>query len=128
MNFDHSYALLLTLSIACNFNICAFHSQANRLLEFALHLEKSVIELKIDALRMWNVALAGTASGNLLSLIENAYGYPESKDSILRGQFLETVEQDFMENEPNVEPAAGMVSKEADAAESLGEPVPPKKK
>ena len=33
-----------------------------------------------------------------------------------------------MENEPNVEPAAGVVSKEADAAESLGELVPPKKK
>ena len=74
------------------------------------------------------MALAGTASGNLLSLIENAYGYPESKDSILCGQFFETVERDFMENEPNVEPAAGMVSKEADAAESLGELVPPKKK
>ena len=50
---------------------------------------------------MWNMALAGTASENLLSLIENAYGYPESKDSILCGQFLETVEWDFMENEPD---------------------------
>ena len=35
--------------------------QANRVLELALHLEKTVIDLKMDALRMWNMALAGTA-------------------------------------------------------------------
>ena len=52
------------------------------MIELALHLEKMVIDLKIDALRMWNVALAGTACGNLLSLTENAYGYPESRQSI----------------------------------------------
>ena len=55
------------------------------MLELALHLEKMVIDLKINALRMWNVALAGMACGNLLSLIENAYGYPESRQSIEHG-------------------------------------------
>ena len=44
---------------------------------------------------MWNVALAGMACGNLLSLIENAYGYPESRQSIEHGQYLETVEWEF---------------------------------
>ena len=33
------------------------------MLELALHLEKSVINLKMDALRLWNIALAGTACG-----------------------------------------------------------------
>ena len=65
--------------------ISLFLFQANWMLELALHLEKTVIDLKIDALRMWNVALAGTACGNLLSLIENAYGYPESRQSIEHG-------------------------------------------
>ena len=95
--------------------------QANHLLEFTLHLEKLVVELKIDALHMWNVALAGTASGNLLSLIENAYGYPESHDSILRGQLLETVEREFTENDPHVDPTTGMITKEKDMAEASGD-------
>ena len=69
-----------------------FLFQANRVLELALHLEKTVINLKIDALRMWNVALAGMACGNLLTLIESAYGYPKSGQSIEHGQYLETVE------------------------------------
>ena len=98
--------------------------QANRLLEFTLHLEKSVIELKIDALHMWNIALAGTASGNLLSLIENAYGYPESRESILRGQLLETVKREFTENDPHVEPATSMITKEKDVAEASGDQGP----
>ena len=77
-----------------------------------------MIELKIDALHMWNVALAGTASGNLLSLIENAYGYPESHESILRGQLLETVKREFMENDPHTKPTTSMVTKEKDMAEA----------
>ena len=69
-----------------------FLFQANQVLELALHLEKTVINLKINALQMWNVALVGMACGNLLTLIENAYGYPESRQSIKHGQYLETVE------------------------------------
>ena len=78
-----------------------FLFQANQVLDLALHLEKTVINLKIDALRMWNVALAGMACGNLLTLIEDAYGYPESRQSIKHGQYLETVEREFVENEPD---------------------------
>ena len=35
------------------------------MLELTLHLEKSVISLKMDALRLWNIALASTTCGNL---------------------------------------------------------------
>ena len=93
-----------------------------------LHLEKSVINLKMDALRLWNIALAGTTCGNLLNLIENAYGYPESKASIERGSYLETVEQDFAENVSDVEPASGIMTKEADVAEMHGEAPPSKRR
>ena len=90
-------------------------------------MEKTVINLKIDALQLWNIALAGTACGNLLSLIEDAYGYPESKESILRGEYLETVEREFPENAPDAKPAAGLVSKEATDAEASGGRAPPVK-
>ena len=87
-------------------------------MELALHLEKTVTDLKMDALHMWNIALASTACGNLLSLIEDAYSYPESKQSIEYGQYLEMVEREFVENAPDVEPAKGLISKEAAAAEA----------
>ena len=103
-----------------------FLFQANQVLELALHLEKTVINLKMDALRMWNVALAGMACGNLLTLIENAYGYPESKQSIKHGQYLETVEHEFVENELDAELAKGLTSKEAATAEAESQ-LPPAK-
>ena len=77
---------------------------------------------------MWNVALAGTACGNLLTLTENAYGYPESKQSIKRGQYLETVECEFAENEPDAELAKGLTSKEAATAEAESQPPPAKQR
>ena len=73
-------------------NPCCISFQANRLLELALHLECSVISLKMDALRLWNIALAGTACGNLLSTIENAYSYPETRQSKEEGLYFETVD------------------------------------
>ena len=105
-----------------------FLFQANRVLELALHLEKTVINLKIDALRMWNIALVGMACGNLLTLIENAYGYPESRQSIECGQYLETVEWEFAENEPDAEPAKGLASKEAATAKATSQPPPAKRR
>ena len=105
-----------------------FLFQANQVLELALHLEKTVINFKIDALRMWNVALAGMACGNLLTLIENAYGYPESRQSIECGQYLETVECKFAENEPDAELAKGLTSKEAATAEATSQPPPVKRR
>ena len=105
-----------------------FSFQANHILELALHHGKMVIDLKMDALKMWNVTLAGTTCGNLLSLIKNAYGYPESRQSIERGQYLETVEQEFTENELDVEPAKGLMSKEATTAEAASQPPPAKRR
>ena len=99
-----------------------FLFQANQVLELALHLEKTVIDLKMNALRMWNIVLAGTACGNLLTLIENAYGYPESKQSIEPGQYLEPVEWEFVENEPGAELAKGLTSKEVATAEATSQP------
>ena len=75
---------------------------------------------------MWNVALAGTACGNLLTLIENAYGYPESKQSIKHGQYVETVEWEFAENEPDAEPAKGLTSREVATVEATSQPLPAK--
>ena len=64
------------------------------------------------------------ASGNLLTLIKNAYGYPESKQSIKHGQYLETVEWEFAENEPDAELAKGLTSKEAATVEATCQPPP----
>ena len=82
----------------------------------------------MDALWLWNIALASTACGNLLNLIETAYGYPESKASIERGSYLETVEWDFAENISDVELASGTVTKEADVTEMCGEAPPSKRR
>ena len=103
-----------------------FLFQANQVLELALHLEKTVIDLKMDALRMWNIALEGMACGNLLTLIENAYSYPESKQSIEHGQYLETVEHEFAENELDTELVKGLTSKEAATVETESQPPPAK--
>ena len=100
--------------------------QANRVLELALHLEKTVINLKMDALRMWNMALAGMVCGNFLTLIKNTYGYPESQQSIEQGQYLKTVEHEFVENELDAELAKGLTSKEAATAEAESQPPPAK--
>ena len=64
-------------------------------MELVLHLESKVIALKQDALRIMNVALAGTACGQLLYVMEFAFGYPESQESKDRAQQLEELEQKF---------------------------------
>ena len=125
----HSFCQILLWSYHMPVTLTTlFLFQASQVLELALHLEKTVINLKIDALRMWNVVLVGTACGNLLTLIDNAYGYPESRQSIKHGQYLETVEWEFAENEPNAEPAKGLTSKEATTAEATFQPPPAKRR
>lgn len=69
-----------------------------------------MIGLKVKALHMWNIILAGTACGNLVSMIENAYGYPENQESIEQGKYLETVDREFTENAPRSEPASSLVT------------------
>ena len=62
------------------------------------------------------------ACGNLFTLIKNAYGYPDSKQSIEHGQYLKTVECEFVENEPDAELAKGLTSKEAATVEAESQP------
>ena len=64
-------------------------------MELALHLESKGIALKQDTLQLMNVALAGTACGQLLSVMEFAFGYPESQESKDRAQQLEELERKF---------------------------------
>ena len=54
---------------------------ANRLLDFSLSMERTIIELRQSALRVYNVALGGQACGKLLDLLENIFGYPETRAS-----------------------------------------------
>ena len=82
----------------------------------------------MDALWLWNIALASTACGNLLNLIENAYGYPESKACIERGSYLETVKREFAENVSDVELASGIVTKETDVTKVHSEAPPAKRR
>ena len=67
----------------------------------ALHLKSKVIKLKQDALRLMNIALAGTACGQILTLFEFMFGYPESEELKERGKQLEELECHFKaEEEP----------------------------
>ena len=76
--------------------------QSTLTLELTLHLEQKVIKLKQDALRLMNVALAGTACGQILSLFEYAFGYPESKESHEWRKELEELERHFEMDEESL--------------------------
>ena len=54
---------------------------ANRLLDFLLSMEQTIIDLRQSALWVYNIALGGQACGKLLHLLENIFGYPETKAS-----------------------------------------------
>ena len=102
--------------------------QSTRRLELALHLEQKVIKLKQDALRLMNVALVGTACGQILSLFKYAFGYPESQELKERGKELEELERHFETDESLEEEFT--VSKAEDAAEAAAQfaDAPPKAK
>ena len=73
------------------------------MMELALLLEKKVIMLKNEALKTFQIALAGTASGHLQELLEGAFGYPESRASIERGKQLEEIHQQLQANRQDME-------------------------
>ena len=77
--------------------------QSTRTLELALHLEQKVIKLKQDVLWLMNVALAGTACSQILSLFEYAFGYPESQELKEQGKELEELECHFNTDDESVE-------------------------
>ena len=54
---------------------------ASRLLDLSLSMERTIIDLCQSALRVYNIALGGQACGKLLDLLENIFGYPETKAS-----------------------------------------------
>ena len=103
--------------------------QSTHTLELALHLEQKVIKLKQDALRLMNVALAGMACGQILSLFKYAFGYPESQESKERGKELEELERHFETDEESLGEEF-TVSKAEDAAETAAQftDAPPKAK
>ena len=68
------------------------------MMELALLLEKKVIMLKNEALKTFQIALAGTASGHLQELLEGAFRYPESRASIEWGKQLEEIQQQLQAN------------------------------
>ena len=72
-----------------------FVFQSTHTLELALHLESKVIKLKQDALRLMNITLAGTACGQILTVFESVFGYPESQESKEKGKQLEELEHHF---------------------------------
>ena len=97
--------LTLYLFILTKIKVITYNSvlvfQSTHTLELALHLESKIIKLKQDALRLMNIVLAGTTCGQILTLFEFVFGYPESQESKERGKQLEELEHHFnAEEEP----------------------------
>ena len=105
---------MLTPNVNSTHNILYF--QLTHMLELELHLESKVIRLKQDALRLMNVALAGTTCGQLLTLFEFAFGYPKSQESKERAKQLEELERHF-ETEEESPDEGDTVSKAQDQQE-----------
>ena len=76
-----------------------------------------------------NIALAGTACGQILTLFEFAFGYPESEESKTRGQQLEELERHFIDDEPPTEEdSISKAEDEKEAATQFNPDVPRAKK
>ena len=76
------------------------------MMELALLLEKKVIMLENEALKTFQIALAGTASGHLQELLEGAFRYPKSRASIEQNKQLEEIQQQLPANRQDTEPVA----------------------
>ena len=87
---------------------------ANRLLDFLLLMEQTIIDLHQLALRVYNITLGGQACGKLLNLLENIFGYPEMKAS----KDFEVVLQPSSLLDPEVEPEANPLMATGDAGPS----------
>ena len=77
---------------------------ANRLLDFSLLMQRTIIDLRQLALRVYNITLGGQACGKLLDLLENIFGYPEMKAS----KDFEAALQPSSLLDPEVEPEADL--------------------
>ena len=54
---------------------------ANRLLDFLLSMERTIIDLHQPTLQVYNIGLGGQACGKLLDLLQDIFGYSETKAS-----------------------------------------------
>ena len=88
-----------------------------------------MIRLKQESLQLMTLALAGTACGQLLSLLEFPFGYPESRDSKERGKQLEELECHFLTDEESIDDK-DTITKAQDAEDTTTEfsTAPPKAK
>ena len=66
---------------------------ANGILDIAPALEHEIINLKQQGLRLWNVAIGCHACSHMLQMLEDIFGFPESAESKLFDQNLETPEE-----------------------------------
>ena len=61
-------------------------------------MEAHVTQLKQDALRLFNLTVAGCACGALVDLFELAYGYPESDEQKRKAGEFEKLQRQFSNN------------------------------
>ena len=61
-----------------------------------------VIRLKQDALRLFNLTIAGCACGALVNLFKLAYGYPESKEQKTRAKEFEKLERQLSDHDEEI--------------------------
>ena len=83
-----------------------------------------------EALKTFQIALAGTASGHLQELLESAFRYPESWASMEWGKQLEEIQQQVQENcqdaelVASVEPITEPANPDTDPTPSIGDITP----
>ena len=65
-------------------------------------MEAWVVRLKQDALRLFNVTIAGCACRALVDLFELAYGYPKSEKQKRRAKEFEKLERQFSDHDEEI--------------------------
>ena len=79
-----------------------FYFQSTRMLELTLNMEAHVIHLKQDTLCLFNLAVAGCASGALVDLFELACGYSESEEQKKRVKEFKKLERQFSDHDKEI--------------------------
>ena len=65
-------------------------------------MEAQVVRLKQDALRLFNLTIAGCACGALVDLFKLAHGYLESKEQKRRAKEFEKLERQFSDHDEEI--------------------------
>ena len=107
--------LLITIKCTHNSKVFLFYQAFNQL-EISVHVEKTALLLREDAIKVMKTALAGTATTKFLDVMEAVFGVDENHEDV--PEFLPTPGDD-----DDVIPVEAMVTKEQteqeDAAEEL---------